>query len=210
MSDTKTTITSENRFKFARKLKETTLFKQVEMQDLDALVVAMKPVAYSAGEVLFKQGDQGDSMFLIQSGKIRIYSHDDDGNELTLAEYGESRIFGDFALFDEQPRSASAAAMEPSELLVLTRAELLTFLPIHTTLGTAMLNHLTDRLRHITRYLNQVTTFGQRLAAGETDKALKEIEEVNPEEHDDIKGLMVQFKDIAYKVKERADQTDIE
>jgi CRP-like cAMP-binding protein len=205
MAETTTSIPNISRLKIADQLKESELFKTVELPDLQALVLVMKPVAYAQGDVLFKRGEPGDSMFIIHTGKIRIYSHDTEGNEFTLAEYGESRIFGDFSLLDGQPRSAYAAALEPTELLVLTRDELLAFLPLHPSFGTAMLNHLTNRLRHITRYLNKVTTFGQQLAAGETDKALRGIEDESSN-HTDIGGLMTQFKEIAIKVKARAEK----
>ena len=62
-----------------------------------------------SGEVLFKEGAQGDEMYLIRSGKIRIVK-DLEGTQKTLAVIGEGEFFGEMALLDKRPRSASAIA----------------------------------------------------------------------------------------------------
>ncbi|HVO41790.1 MAG TPA: cyclic nucleotide-binding domain-containing protein, partial [Aggregatilineales bacterium] len=134
-------------------LKEFPLFKTVTPDDLEALLKRMKVVRFPANTVLFKKGDPGDAMYLVMSGKLRIYSQDTAGQEFTLTTYGPGRIFGEFAIFDGSPRSTSAAALEPLELLALSRGDFLVFLPEHPKVGLAMINHLTERLRYITTYL---------------------------------------------------------
>jgi CRP-like cAMP-binding protein len=191
--------------KIAEQLKNTSLFKGMSVADLQALVQAMKPQYFALGDILFKRGDPGDAMYIIVSGSVRIYTRDTQGNEFTLTHYGESKVFGDFSLLDQQPRSAYAAALERTEVLVLTRDEFMAFLPQHPSVGLAMIRHLTDRLRYITVYLSKVTAFGQRLAQGEYEQAIQEIAGSNADDSE-IDGLIATFTEIAQKVKERAER----
>ena len=73
------------------------------------------------GEIVFKQGARGDCMYVIRYGKVRIF-RDQDGTETTLATLKPGDSFGEIALFDEKPRSASAQAMGETELEVVPRA----------------------------------------------------------------------------------------
>jgi CRP/FNR family cyclic AMP-dependent transcriptional regulator len=77
---------------------------------------------YKDGDVVFSQGSRGDCMYVIRSGKVRIY-RDQDGSETTLATLKPGESFGEIALFDDKPRSASAQCIGETEVLVVTRAE---------------------------------------------------------------------------------------
>ena len=192
----------------AEQLKEAPLFKAVSLEDLEALVAMMEPQSVAKGTHLFEKGDTGDSMYIVVSGLVRIYSQDEQGEEFTLTNYGPGKVFGDFSLLDQQPRSASALAIEPLELLVLSRQGFLDFLPGHTAIGMAIINHLTDRLRYITIYLNKVTTFGQRLSQGQFDEALEEISGSNTGDTE-IDGLITAFMQMVRHVQAREENLTI-
>ena len=72
------------------------------------------------GELVFKQGARGDCMYVIRYGKVRIF-RDQDGTETTLATLKPGESFGEIALFDEKPRSASARAIGETEVEVVPR-----------------------------------------------------------------------------------------
>ncbi len=74
----------------------------------------------NTGEILFKDGDAGDEMYLIKSGKIRI-SKPSGEIEKTLAVLKEGDFFGEMSVIDGSPRSATATAIEPSELVIFDR-----------------------------------------------------------------------------------------
>ena len=139
----------------AEQLQKTDLFKEVELADLEALVERMQHEHHKGGAVLFKAGDAGDAMYIIQAGSIRIYMHDDGGKEITLTQYGQNEIFGELSPIDEQPRSASAAASEPLDVLVLHRSDFLEFLNERPQIGLAMMRSLSQRLRYTTTYLEE-------------------------------------------------------
>jgi CRP-like cAMP-binding protein len=99
----------------------------------------------NAGEVLFREGDKGDRMYLIKSGKIRIVKEMDE-MEKTLAVLNEGAFFGEMSVLDNRPRSASAIAETDTELIIVDRDALLRKVNenpfIKYIIGT-----LTDRLR---------------------------------------------------------------
>jgi uncharacterized membrane protein len=96
---------------------------------------------------LFRQGDTGDAMFLIESGRVRISIHDHDKQEVTLAELAQGDFFGEMSIIDGRQRSADAKVIEDSRLAVLSRDAFLTFVRKKPDVALEMLSALTDRLR---------------------------------------------------------------
>ena len=96
---------------------------------------------------LFSQGDTGDAMYLIGSGKVRISIRDHDRQEVTLAELAQGDFFGEMSIIDGRQRSADARVIEDSRLAVLSRDAFLSFVRTNPDVALEMLSALTDRLR---------------------------------------------------------------
>lgn len=96
---------------------------------------------------LFRQGESGDAMYLIESGRVRISIRDDEDQELTLAELAQGDFFGEMSLIDGRQRSADAKVIEDSRLAVLSREAFLSFVRKKPDVALEMLSALTDRLR---------------------------------------------------------------
>ena len=96
---------------------------------------------------LFRQGDKGDAMYLIESGRVRISIEDDDKQELTLAELAQGDFFGEMSIIDGRQRSANAHVIEDARLAVLSRDTFLSFVRTNPDVALEMLSALTDRLR---------------------------------------------------------------
>lgn len=96
---------------------------------------------------LFRQGDKGDAMYLIESGRVRISIQDDDQQELTLAELAQGDFFGEMSIIDGRQRSADAHVVEEARLAVLSREAFLSFVRTNPDVALEMLSALTDRLR---------------------------------------------------------------
>jgi uncharacterized membrane protein len=96
---------------------------------------------------LFRQGDNGDAMYLIESGRVRISIRDHDKQEVTLAELAQGDFFGEMSIIDGRQRSADAKVIEHSRLAVLSREAFLTFVRKKPDVALEMLSALTDRLR---------------------------------------------------------------
>ncbi|HEU4871584.1 MAG TPA: DUF1003 domain-containing protein [Pyrinomonadaceae bacterium] len=96
---------------------------------------------------LFQQGDKGDGMYLIESGRVRISIRDDDKQELTLAELAQGDFFGEMSIIDGRQRSADAQVIEDARLAILSRDAFLSFVRTNPDVALEMLSALTDRLR---------------------------------------------------------------
>jgi uncharacterized membrane protein len=96
---------------------------------------------------LFRQGDKGDAMYLIESGRVRISIRDDDEQEVILAELAQGDFFGEMSIIDGRQRSADAKVIEDARLAILSRDAFLSFVRTSPDIALEMLSALTDRLR---------------------------------------------------------------
>ena len=96
---------------------------------------------------LFRQGDKGDAMYLIESGRVRISIRDEEEQEVILAELAQGDFFGEMSLIDGRQRSADAKVIDDAQLAILSREAFLTFVRSNPDVALEMLSALTDRLR---------------------------------------------------------------
>jgi len=109
----------------------------------------------ASGTNLFRAGDQGDAMYLIESGRVQIALTDDDHKELILAELAQGDFFGEMAIIDGKQRSADATVTEDARLAVLSRDSFLRFIDNNPTVALAMLSATFSRLRRTDKLLQQ-------------------------------------------------------
>ena len=107
------------------------------------------------GTSLFRSGDSGDAMFLIESGRVRISIRDADGSDVTLAELAGGDFFGEMALLDGKQRSADATVIEDARLAILSRENFLGFVRSNPDVALKMLSAITHRLRRTDELLRQ-------------------------------------------------------
>ena len=158
-------------------LKHSELFKDVDPVDLQALVRMMERKRFAAGTILFGRDEEGDTMYEIVSGSIRIYTHDAAGNELTLIVRKAGEVVGEMTLIDRRRRSASAIAHEPLEVLELNRDNFLKFLRERPAVGLQMMRTLSGRIRYTTQYLQKVMDWVKRLGEGDFEETLAELQQ---------------------------------
>lgn len=128
-------------------LRSVPLFASLDDNAAHQLRKLLSLETFKAGSRLFSKGERGDSMYLIQSGRVRISIVDQDANLLVLAELGEGDFFGEMALIDGRQRSADATVSEDASLAVLQREAFRTFVRDTPDVAMEMLAALSDRLR---------------------------------------------------------------
>jgi CRP/FNR family cyclic AMP-dependent transcriptional regulator len=101
----------------------------------------------AASTELFHQGDFGNAMYLIETGRVRISIIDEDRKEITLAELAQGDFFGEMSIIDGRKRSADATVIEEGRFAVLSRPDFLKFVRSNPDVALGMLGALTDRLR---------------------------------------------------------------
>lgn len=139
-------------------LRTVPLFESLDDDAADTLCSLLTTEECDSGSVLFRAGDAGDSMYLIEDGKVQISMKSSDGEELILAVLGRGDFFGEMALIDGKPRSANASVVEPSRLAVLSRQHFLSFLGSSSKVALEMLTALTRRLRRTDELLRHLAT----------------------------------------------------
>ncbi|MDX6445028.1 MAG: family transcriptional regulator, cyclic receptor protein [Blastocatellia bacterium] len=107
------------------------------------------------GVALFRAGDDGDAMYLIESGRVRIAVSDEDKKEIVLAELARGDFFGEMAIIDGKKRSADAKIIEDARLAVLSRENFLRFIHDNPNVALEMLSATFSRLRTTDRMLQQ-------------------------------------------------------
>jgi CRP/FNR family cyclic AMP-dependent transcriptional regulator len=140
-------------------LREVPLFESLDDSAAKQLCELLETLDCEAQNVLFRAGDAGDAMYLIERGKVRICVQATDGHEVTLTELGRGDFFGEMALLDGQRRSANAVVAEDARLAVLSREHFLSFIMGgNPSVALEMLTALANRLRHTDELLRHSTT----------------------------------------------------
>lgn len=151
-------------------LKRISIFSSLATQELRMIAQVTQEEEYEQSEVLFAQGDQGDSMFFVLSGKISIFAGVPPRIEvLTVFEKGD--FFGEMGLFDDKPRSASAMALEASHLLVLHKSDFRELIAEYPEVALGIMKELNQRIRvtneRLTTIEGRVLDKGSRLYSRE-------------------------------------------
>jgi CRP/FNR family cyclic AMP-dependent transcriptional regulator len=123
------------------------LFSDLPDRQRDDLAGRLRRRRYARGEAVFIKGDEGNSLYIIESGRVHIKLTSEDGREVVLNSLGPGEFFGDLALFDGEPRSADAVAVEGSHLVLLERRDFLQFLSDFPSAAVTLLAVLSRRLR---------------------------------------------------------------
>ena len=144
------------------------LFADLPLADLAPLAAVVRRHHYSCGAVVFTQGDLGNVAFIVRTGHVEIVVESADGRDLVLYEVGPGDHFGEMALLEGLPRSASAVCTEPSELLAITRDDLLRELERHPSIMLRMLQAMSRRLRLTDRRLEGLAFHDAAIRLAET------------------------------------------
>ena len=123
------------------------LFERMSPEEREELRGMMSQTTLRRGEVLFNEGDSGDRLYILLTGKVKLGHTSVDGRENLLAVLGPGEVVGELTLFDPGPRSTTATAVATTELLALEHNQLMGFIDSHPTLAKDMLRALAVRLR---------------------------------------------------------------
>jgi CRP-like cAMP-binding protein len=130
-----------------RLLQRVTLFAGLGERDLARVAQVTVPRRFQAGEVVFRDGDQSDTCYIVRSGAARAVRDHVDGRTITLATFGPEEMFGEMAMFDDEPRSATVEATEDMEAIAILGGDMRRMLRQHPDLTATLLAALGRRLR---------------------------------------------------------------
>jgi len=128
-------------------LSQVPLFHSLSEEAMKGLLANIRKIRFKKGEALFKKGMDGDSLFIIKRGKVKIVIGSEDGEEIILAIFSVGDFFGEMSLLDGMPRSADAVAIEDTEVMMLNHREFINFLIGNEQAIRSILQSLSMRLR---------------------------------------------------------------
>jgi CRP/FNR family transcriptional regulator len=128
-------------------LARTPMFRELSRKDLEQLAQVAVPRSYGRGQVVFRQGDHGDTCYVVRTGSVRVTHDHTDGRTITLAELRPGDMFGELAMFNSEVRSATVQALEDASALALLSGDMRRMLLSHPHIAVNMLSWMSDRLR---------------------------------------------------------------
>jgi CRP/FNR family transcriptional regulator, cyclic AMP receptor protein len=128
-------------------LRQAPMFASLDDAEATALRSTMHAVRLRRGEVLFREGDAGDELYVVIDGKVKMGRTSSDGRENLLSVLGPGQMFGELSLFDPGPRSSTVTAVTDADLLALGQDQLLSWLTGRPEVARGLLLQLASRLR---------------------------------------------------------------
>jgi CRP/FNR family cyclic AMP-dependent transcriptional regulator len=157
----------------ARELLRTVpIFAELSDGDFDSLGQLTTRRHYPKESVVFFENDEGDSFFMILTGRIKVTILGDDGREVILSMLGPGDFFGEMALLDDEPRSATAIAVEDTDLLSLQRSDFEGVVATKASISAALIKVLSARLRKAN---HQISTLALLDVYGRVARVLMEM-----------------------------------
>lgn len=128
------------------------MFAGLSQPELEELAKVAVPRSYEAGQLVFREGDQGDTCFVVRSGAIKI-TREHGGRTIALAELRAGDMFGELSMFGGEVRSASATAVEPTQAVALLAGDVRRLLASNPPIALKMLETMADRVRRTNQKL---------------------------------------------------------
>src|SRR5689334_2325239 len=123
------------------------VFEALGEEDLARVAEVVVRRALHPGEVVFREGDQSDTCYIVRTGRARAIREHPDGRSITLANFGPGDIFGELAMFDDERRSATVETLEDTEVIAILGGDMRRLLRQHSDIAVKLLAALGRRLR---------------------------------------------------------------
>lgn len=128
-------------------VRKAPIFQGMDEAAANSLRASMSPIKLRKSQTLFKEGDDGDHLYIVTSGKIKLGTKSVDGRENLLMILGPGDMFGDLSLFDSGPRTSTATAVTEARLLSLGQDKVIPWVKEYPQVSLHLLARLASRLR---------------------------------------------------------------
>ncbi|MGA9875189.1 MAG: Crp/Fnr family transcriptional regulator [Solirubrobacteraceae bacterium] len=123
------------------------VFSTLEHDDLERIAQLAVPRKFDAGQIVFREGDASDTCYIVRSGRARAVREHADGRTITLATFGLGDIFGELAMFEDERRSATVEAVQPTEVVAVLGPDMRRLMIEHPQISARLVIALGRRLR---------------------------------------------------------------
>jgi CRP-like cAMP-binding protein len=177
-------------------LRSVSIFAELDPQSASEIERLAQVKEYDAGAVIASQEETGDALYVLVNGRVKVVLYGDSGREIILSVFkSPGDFFGEMSLLDDEPRSATLVAADPSRLLVLSRADFRAHIQRHPRTALRVLTEMSRRLRRADEVIGNLALLD---VYGRLAGKLKELAEADGEETED-----------GYLVRNRPTQAEI-
>ena len=113
------------------------VFSTLERGDLERIAELAVPRRFEPGQAVFREGDASDTCYIVRDGRARAIRSHGDGRTITLATFGPGDIFGELAMFEDERRSATVEAIEPTSVVAVLGPDMRRLMSQHSEIGRA-------------------------------------------------------------------------
>jgi CRP-like cAMP-binding protein len=155
------------------------VFSTLEREDLERIADLAVPRAFEPGQVVFREGDASDTCYIVRSGRARAVREHSGGRTITLATFGPGDIFGELALFEDERRSATVEAIEPTSVVAVLGPDMRRLMIEHPGISARLVIALGRRLRETNERLSRQSfqTVQSRVAVVLSELVAQELAE---------------------------------
>ena len=136
-------------------LERVPAFSTLEVEDLRRIAQLAVPRSFQTGEAVFREGDSSDTCYVVREGRARAVRTHGDGRTITLARFGPGDIFGELAMFEDERRSATVEAIEPTSVVGVLGPDMRRLMGEHPEIATRLVIALGRRLREMNERLSR-------------------------------------------------------
>lgn len=137
-------------------LRSIPLFDSLPDDAIAELMTRVRRRRFRSGDIIFHRDDPGSTLYLLESGQVKVYVPTEEGRDIILAVLRPGQFFGELSLLDNKPRSATAQANEETVTLILEREDFFAFLREHADIALRLLEVLAARLRQTDALLEDI------------------------------------------------------
>jgi CRP/FNR family cyclic AMP-dependent transcriptional regulator len=134
------------------------LFAGLSRENLEAVAELAVPRRFPRGTAIFRQGDGADGLYLIESGRVKVFLTQEDGEEVIVGLLGPGEYFGEMALIDAEPRSTGVQTLSAVQLQVIAKPDFRHLLNRSNELAQSLLQGMSERLRNANRMIESLAT----------------------------------------------------
>ena len=131
-------------------LQQVEIFQGLSTEELEALSASSTSRSFPKNTVVIHENDPADSLFIIESGKVKVYCSDKNGKEFIMNTLGHGDYFGELALLDDDRRSASVRTMEKADFCIIYKQDFNQVLDQHPNIAKTLIRNITRRVRALT------------------------------------------------------------
>jgi CRP/FNR family transcriptional regulator, cyclic AMP receptor protein len=190
----------------ARLLARTEVFGDLEQRELEQVAQVAVPRHWERGEMIFREGDKGDTCYLVRSGAVLLTREHQDGRMVALAELRAGGLFGELAMFRGERRSATAEAIEPTRAVALLAGDVQRLIRRNPDLALKLLATLAELVSHTTERLLQQSfqTVAGRVASALLAQTVARQSEGAPERDVLIRATQAEIAQLSGTSRESA------